>query len=534
MTIHLITVADVLDKYIGQGCRIDQERMHALMQEVSSKTKMPLNAQNLSQDDFKAEVIMGAVASLEVRSSDAVVFYYSGHGHRSDSKESKWPHFSMGWTPSNKKLLSLDAERIFNELRNKDPRMLMMVVDACNVFRRDCEIQEVGLRAAAEQVSPYEVENYRSLFKSFKGSVLAMAAQPGEFAIANDSGGYFSNALLSSINKAVKEPDAAWGPILEEASMPLPVPNKLTGFQTPVFCVLSSFSGVRWHKNSLAKAFCFADLSSESQKELVKSARRELHLAGHECVVVDDHDTGNAASSNAFAAYRVAAADSETMRDTHSELPFLVLCGLRIPTAAIKKLVISGYSVFFESEEFKRLTFGARSGKGSPAPEVFSPAGAGGVIPPPADGSLQGSVPGEQYHGAVSPPAATGPTARDDSGEGCPKCAENRQMGLRFCDRCGASLVLGQEAPRFCSSCGVLMENGQLFCQKCGTKASGGGPLKMGAGETRDIGPTSGLGANWDRRSGLRESENWLDDRMKALKARLNDKLEGFNKKIKR
>ncbi len=62
----------------------------------------------------------------------------------------------------------------------------------------------------------------------------------------------------------------------------------------------------------------------------------------------------------------------------------------------------------------------------------------------------------------------------------CPKCGASVSRSSRFCDQCGAEMVVAvpqeetaaEEAPAgsVCKNCGAPIEEGALFCGSCGAK----------------------------------------------------------------
>ena len=128
--LHLLTVADIDDPTIGLGCAVDQDNVHRFMTDAAADLNIPvMSTSRLRQNTFRLETITDAVNSLDCTPEDGVVFYYSGHGFRSESKESIWPAMALGHTPYGQ-IKGLDIDWVYSALHDKSPRFLMVIVAA--------------------------------------------------------------------------------------------------------------------------------------------------------------------------------------------------------------------------------------------------------------------------------------------------------------------------------------------------------------------------------------------------------------------
>ena len=535
MTIHLITVADVLDDNIGPGCAVDQKQVHKLLRDVSGKLGNPLREVRLKREDFNGEAIMNAVSSVSPASSDAVIFYYSGHGHRSESKTAAWPYLTLGRSGIGQ-AISLDAELVHDNLRAKNPRMLMVVVDCCNVVIPDQAIAEVQHRAVEEKWWGRKIENYRYLFETFEGSVLAMAAQPGEAAIGFNNGGYFTKSLLKNIRKTVKRPSAAWEPILEQASEPYRVPDNPTGYQTPIYRVLHTRGRKRDAQELGIKAVLYADLSDESQRKAAKDALFELHLAGQECVLADvgkGIGGGNAKQEDAREACWASYASSTRtpmLKEGSFAFPMLDLAGAVFSSVDLQRLVSVGLREFLSQVDFTQIATVAAQ---LFAKDLETGNGLNRGLPVFAGDwrrSLRGEEVVQETQGAAVPRSAPVSSAARD----CPSCEENRARGALFCDRCGAKLAVeAKSVPVFCSKCGGTLESDEAFCSNCGARAGGEAPRTRAAGNNVSSSPSSDSDRKLEEDI-ARMVEDRLEQRLKGLDERLSSPLDEMRKKLRR
>jgi len=57
----------------------------------------------------------------------------------------------------------------------------------------------------------------------------------------------------------------------------------------------------------------------------------------------------------------------------------------------------------------------------------------------------------------------------------CQKCGAEVKDGAKFCQHCGAEMVIEEEVNefKFCSNCGFKMDVNTKFCPECGTSTTG-------------------------------------------------------------
>lgn len=110
----------------------------------------------------------------------------------------------------------------------------------------------------------------------------------------------------------------------------------------------------------------------------------------------------------------------------------------------------------------------ARPAVAPPAPPAGRPAH-GAPVDLPATQMWMEPQPGAQQPGSQRPGAQQyGAPAGEQT---CAACGAPLRPGVRFCSKCGASVVPAQAQPqsRFCRACGTPIRAGSRFCAKCGT-----------------------------------------------------------------
>lgn len=236
--VHAILVADTLDGSIGAGIKENLKNVHALLADIEIVGEIPVIKTEVKDTGFNCKAINDAVSRLQSGPNDAVLFFYSGHGFRRDSTQTRFPEFDCRRTSD---LDRGDMATIVQELlTQKRPRFLLAVADTCNK-----EVPGLGFAAAS---APFEFPAerkaaFRRLFLDYTGALMMSGAVPGEFSwyrIAQPTptdklGGYFTNQLLRVLDQRILENGGKirWEDIATDATKTIAVPTNPVTFQTP-------------------------------------------------------------------------------------------------------------------------------------------------------------------------------------------------------------------------------------------------------------------------------------------------------------
>lgn len=206
-TLHAIIVADTDDESIGESVKIDLQNMQALIQNISQHTGLLMAGEAISGDNVSTSNINNAINNLSVGSDDVVIFYYSGHGYN-PGDGSTWPGMSL------KDDAKLTIKNVRDMLKQKNPRLLIVMADTCNGFSRSV------FRYAKSQE---KTENYKILFLKNRGIITASSSIPGQLSWSNNQvGGLYTNAFLISLNQELaSQSNPSWKSLMERANKPL-------------------------------------------------------------------------------------------------------------------------------------------------------------------------------------------------------------------------------------------------------------------------------------------------------------------------
>ncbi len=545
MTIHLVTMADVHDEQIGPGCAVDQANVRRLFETVSDLTGLPVEDRHLEERSFDQDALVETIRRLDPVPDDAVVFYYSGHGQRVEGKADAWPYLALGRAATGQ-VQAFDTSWIYQALREKNPRMLMLVVDCCNVVVDARAQVVVSPKAAGRRLGRHVVPNLQELFGAFRGSVLAMGAQPGEEAAGTSEGGLFTNAMLGAIQRTAARPNATWGLIMERAGARIDyeIPGHGPRSQTPVYWVdRTDRITLREAPERGLKAVLYADLQDPEQLERTKDALLQLHLAGQECEL---QHVGKDLRDEGFAVSEILAEAADLIEDPEAEplewseveeawdasveaaeklwavgdkvavnvlFPALDLFGEFLPQA---KWVSSGGKLLHNILKTYKTIAATRSGGAEPLAAF--------------DGVWRRARSAEPAPRAASAPAT--------KGGDCPQCQANRDKGMRFCASCGRELGAqpappAPAPPRFCPGCGAELRGGQRFCASCGAAIAEVEPAVVSA--TAQVRAPVGSDHTGEEPAGSRldQMQERLERRARSLQSEGASRLDEVRRRLK-
>lgn len=222
-TLHLILVANSNDPALGNGFNANQQNIKSLFKEVAATCNMQLDIVEVDGYKFGRENISAAINNVVVSANDVIVFYYSGHGFRFPNQKTDWPQLDLRTTVSdniNTNTLNLGSD-VYMPLTNKNPRLLMVIGECCNVnfgagtpFIRN----PAALPLGATIMNSSTVKN---LF-SQRGKILVATSKPFESSwYYQDTGGIFgsnfTSTFLADVGFTSSNTNISWETIFNDA-----------------------------------------------------------------------------------------------------------------------------------------------------------------------------------------------------------------------------------------------------------------------------------------------------------------------------
>lgn len=207
-TMHVIFVINTADK--GIGCENDLKNWESLIPEIRTHTGLKIETHYLKDSKWSDSDVTREISQLKPAPDDVVLFYYSGHGFRfQEGQKDEWPWLAL--QDSSKSLYS-----VYSSLYQKKARLLLVIADCCNSY---CPGSPPKVEAKAKVADGIISENYKNLFVTGKGAVLASGCIPGQYSWGGDpDGGAFTSTLLKNIRLSVRGEKSTWKQIFDESN----------------------------------------------------------------------------------------------------------------------------------------------------------------------------------------------------------------------------------------------------------------------------------------------------------------------------
>ncbi len=159
-SLRVLIVGDTNDRSIGKSVVTDVANIEGFARQIASRTGLTLDMKTIKGNELKSKNIAEAVKGLRAEQDDTVIFYYSGHGFRTQKVKTRWP---LLYIPDAGEK-GLDFQWVINTINAKNPRMLLAISDSCNNF---IDIPQAGINSRAMLEDSDEA--WRKLFVEFSG-----------------------------------------------------------------------------------------------------------------------------------------------------------------------------------------------------------------------------------------------------------------------------------------------------------------------------------------------------------------------------
>jgi hypothetical protein len=220
-TFHAVIMVDTQDPQIGNMIVKDLKKMRKYVQKMATLSGLKLSIKEFTADQFRSPMVQAYVDSLTVGSDDVLFFYYSGHGFRYQDQTGVWPYFDM------QKPISFG--KMIDRMRGKKPRLLLALTDACNKVLEGVAEPSMAFRSGA-----MGSRGYRTLFRKFKGEILATSSSPGEYSQTSSNGSWFTRDFLMGLELETSSRNPDWHELMEVAGKKKSETyNGVNYFQTP-------------------------------------------------------------------------------------------------------------------------------------------------------------------------------------------------------------------------------------------------------------------------------------------------------------
>lgn len=194
---HEIVFCNTIDSKIGATCEVDERRILSEIGSIAESVGYEPVEYVYSGEKCSKENLMSVLNSLNCSTNDVVLFYYSGHGiHANGNMEDKFPQMCLKY--SYRDQANFVPVKVANEIiTRKNPRLSIIMSDCCNDIDKyggvsvKSNLQSRGITILKKSV----IDNYRRLFVSSKGNVVATGCKLGQTSgctMQDNIGGFFT------------------------------------------------------------------------------------------------------------------------------------------------------------------------------------------------------------------------------------------------------------------------------------------------------------------------------------------------------
>jgi hypothetical protein len=203
ITMHMLIVADTLEKNIGRSCAFDMRRVMQMFAYIAAYIGCKTNIRIVAGKDYGKRSVVSELKLLKAGSNDIIVFYYTGHGYRRAEDTRRYPYLDLRSKPDDDYLReTLNMEDIYKQIKLKGARTNLVLSDCCNTYVEATNATGSKPIKKKSIVPELNSQFVRSLFLN-KISVLATAADSTQKASGNPSfGGFFSYFLKTSVENS--------------------------------------------------------------------------------------------------------------------------------------------------------------------------------------------------------------------------------------------------------------------------------------------------------------------------------------------
>ncbi len=218
-TVHVINFCNTLDPEIG--CDVDNLRTIQEAGMIAAMLDYGISFYCFEGEECSKENLMNTINSLSCEKDDIILFYYSGHGTRSQLDKSEFPQMCLKYQGYEQDKF-VAAHTVIDMLQEKGARFTLVMTDCCNntvagVSSKTLMSKDGGAIEDDEMIK----RNYRKLFLENKGWLAVTSSKKGQTSGGGkEIGGVFSyvffeTALYSATHGEIP---ATWNDVLKATS----------------------------------------------------------------------------------------------------------------------------------------------------------------------------------------------------------------------------------------------------------------------------------------------------------------------------
>lgn len=217
--LHVILVGDTAAAELQYSIVGDLQKIESHAQDISKYTGMTAKVKRITAHQARSQVVLDELNGLGTQDSDVVMFYFSGHGYRTPSKESNpWPNIYFATDQT-----GIDLLEIASILKDKAAHLTIILADCCNSSLPNHLAPPVAKMHHKPHGSEEKIkQNYHKLFVETNGQILIASSKAGQpsWSIGKE-GSLYSNAYSDTFKyflKRVQTNLLNWQFVLDQAA----------------------------------------------------------------------------------------------------------------------------------------------------------------------------------------------------------------------------------------------------------------------------------------------------------------------------
>jgi len=215
-----ILVSDTQDKNIGNDDRLDNQALNKELKGIAQCLGMELSIKNITgKAAYNKRNLANAIKEIKPDKNDIVFFCFNGHGFRWDNQKDKYPNICMMGPNDDTDGHYVLTTDIYNALLKLKARLTICFTDCCNSKIGEYAPSQKDNTLYSRANARVSKKRMRDLLLNTEGSILATAANPGEYAWSfGGSGSAFTQSFIAQLRKEVStsnEKPVSWETLMD-------------------------------------------------------------------------------------------------------------------------------------------------------------------------------------------------------------------------------------------------------------------------------------------------------------------------------
>lgn len=199
--LHALLVGDLFSLDIQHASNIDLEKMLEEAKRIAKHGNFRLNAKILAGEKNLGSKLISVIKNLKVQKEDVILFYFSGHGYRTENnRDSPWPYLDF---PAEHNGLCFKS--LVDTVVKKRASLSILIADCCNWEVPYNYAPPILNGIKNDLVTQNNIkESYQKLFCDVKGVIAIVSAQPGQASYCSQHGSFYTMSFLVSLRAAIE------------------------------------------------------------------------------------------------------------------------------------------------------------------------------------------------------------------------------------------------------------------------------------------------------------------------------------------